>query len=460
MNLLVISRHATFVERLRMAFEGAGHQVLFYPTTLAALAGDPWNEVHVVIVDADGAPLDGFRFCRLLRGEARVLFRHIPIFLVTPHPPNEEDQQALLAAEGDGFIPAASTIQQLLNHLGPLLEGTGSAAGSPPVAVLALGLRVDQARRIRTLLQHFHLSVETPPFRNALQAQQALRAPVMLLGLSGGGVERTLDLLAQLREAGLLPHTILIGQTKDEAAQRKLLLAGIGDWVSSPASGPRLLHACKRAIEWIHAKRIQAEYESVLLDLQERRRMLEIEAAALRDEVLTDSLTGLLNRRAFDQNLEHALNQWERNGRPFVLLLADVDQFKLVNDRFGHPAGDVVLKELAARLRLGLRKSDLAFRIGGEEFAILLPETALKAGVEVADKLRRRIDEEPVELPAGGHCNPTLSFGVGGPMDLDPSSLVASVDRALYQAKAMGRNCVKVADGPGLGLPGGLSGDN
>jgi diguanylate cyclase (GGDEF)-like protein len=187
--------------------------------------------------------------------------------------------------------------------------------------------------------------------------------------------------------------------------------------------------------------------------------MLEIEAAALRNEVLTDPLTELLNRRAFDQNLEHAVRQWERHRRSFVLLLGDVDHFKLINDRFGHPVGDEVLREMAGRLRAALRKSDLAFRIGGEEFAVLLPETSLKAGTEVADKLRRRIDEEPFLLPGGQAIFPSMSFGVGGPMDLGPAGLVAAVDRALYQAKTLGRNRVVVAEGSGLPA-GGFSGDS
>jgi diguanylate cyclase (GGDEF)-like protein len=253
-------------------------------------------------------------------------------------------------------------------------------------------------------------------------------------------------MLAQLREQNRLPYTILVGQVKDEAAQRKLLLAGISDWVPLPLPGPRLLHACKRAIEWMHARRIQVEYESAIHDLRERRSMLEIEAAALRNEVLTDPLTELLNRRAFDQNLEHAVRQWERHRRAFVLVLGDVDHFKLINDRFGHPVGDDVLRQMAARIRSALRKSDLAFRIGGEEFAVLLTETTLKAGAEVGNKLRRCIDEEPLVLPTGQTISPTMSFGVTGPGAGSIPELMAQVDKALYQAKHLGRNRVVVAN--------------
>jgi diguanylate cyclase (GGDEF)-like protein len=448
MNLLVISRHDDLVERLRMAFEGSGHLVLQARDPLEALAMDAWDQAQVLLADSGGEPMDGYRLCRLLRGESRVLFRHLPIFLILDQAPTEDDRRALKEAGGDGFISAGSTVQHLLNHLGPAMAGAASRQLTQDVPILAVGLRADLVQQARELLHHVGMAVHAPPLRNALEAQRALKAPVLLLGISAGGTERVLTLLTRFREQDLLPYTILLGQVRDEAAQRKLLLAGISDWVPLPLPGPRLLHACKRALEWVHARRIQAEYEYAIHDLRERRSMLEIEAAALRNEVLTDPLTELLNRRAFDQNLEHAVRQWERHRRAFVLVLGDIDHFKLINDRFGHPVGDEVLRHLAARIRSTLRKADLAFRIGGEEFAVLLTETSVKAGTEVAEKLRHRIDEDPVVLSSGQTIVPTMSFGVGAPgaLTTTTAALMAQVDRALYQAKRLGRNRVEVAD--------------
>jgi diguanylate cyclase (GGDEF)-like protein len=446
MNLLVVSRHDDLVERLKMAFEGAGHVITQVRDPLEALAQDAWHQAQVLLVDAGGDPLDGYRLCSLLRGETRVLFRNLPIFLILDHPATEMDLRALKDAEGDGILASGSTIQQLLNHLSPVLTGHVAREAGKFVPVLAMGLQAGLAQRARDMLHHYAMELHTPPSRNAVNAQQTLKAPVLLLGLSGSGVEGALSILAQLREQNLLPYTILVGMVKDEAAQRKLLLAGVSDWVPLPLSGPRLLHACKRAIEWTHARRIQAEYESAIHDLRERRSMLEIEAAALRNEVLTDPLTELLNRRAFDQNMEHALRQWERHRRAFVLVLGDVDHFKLINDRFGHPVGDEVLRKMAERIRASLRKSDLAFRIGGEEFAVLLTETSLKAGSEVANKLRRRIDEDPIVLSTGQTIFPTMSFGVGGTGAPTLSELMSQVDKALYQAKGLGRNRVVVTN--------------
>jgi diguanylate cyclase (GGDEF)-like protein len=381
-----------------------------------------------------------------LRGETRVLFRNLPIFLILDQAPTEPELKALRDAEADGFILASHNIQQLLNHLGPVMAGSALREDGHRVPVLAVGLNAGLAERARDMLHHYAMEVHSSPTRNAVEAQRVLKAPVLLLGLSAGGIEGALAMLARLREQNQLPYTILVGQVKDESAQRKLLLAGISDWVPLPLPAPRLLHACKRAIEWMHARRIQTEYETAIHDLRERRSMLEIEAAALRNEVLTDPLTELLNRRAFDQNLEHAVRQWERHRRAFVLLLGDVDHFKLINDRFGHPVGDDVLRQMAVRIRSALRKSDLAFRIGGEEFAVLLTETSLKAGAEVGNKLRRCIDDEPLVLPGGQTIFPTMSFGVGGPGAASIPALMAQVDKALYQAKSLGRNRVVVAN--------------
>jgi len=197
-------------------------------------------------------------------------------------------------------------------------------------------------------------------------------------------------------------------------------------------------------VEWTHIKRIQGECQAQIKDLLDRSKVLELETSTLRNEVLTDALTELLNRRAFTQHLEHAVNQWERHHRSFVLILGDLDYFKLINDRFGHLVGDQVLRAVAQRIGSSLRRSDLAFRIGGEEFAVILSESGLNAGAEVAEKIRRRIDELPVTLDSGQNVFPTMSFGVGAPDGSDGEALFARVDQALYLAKRKGRNRIEV----------------
>ncbi len=443
MNLLVATRHVDLVERLRMAFEGRGWTLDHVEDTLQALAEEAWNRAQVILVDAEGDPMDGYRFCQLLRGEARDLFRNLPILLLAE---SEPEPQALRACGADGWIPVDAPIQTLLNLLGPVMEAPEGVHG-PEVPVLGIGFTQAQGRRLVGQLGHFNLRLHLTNPAGAAEGLRSLRPALLLLG-TGASTEPTLHLLEELRTLGALPPVVVLGRVRDEAEQRRLLLSGIHDWLDLPTTGPRLLHACRRALEWAQARCLRAEYEGLVQGLKEQRTMLEIEAAALRTEVLTDPLTGLLNRRAFDQNLEHHLNQWIRHKRSFVLILADVDHFKLVNDRFGHLVGDEVLRGICTRIRGGLRRSDLAFRIGGEEFAILLPETALRAGLDVAEKLRRRVDEEPLGLPDGRNLITSISLGAGSPGVERAGSLVDRVDRALYRAKQSGRNQVAMAEEP------------
>ena len=160
----------------------------------------------------------------------------------------------------------------------------------------------------------------------------------------------------------------------------------------------------------------------------------------------TDALTGLANRRAFDSQLEQLIAHADRFGHSVSLILADVDHFKNVNDTWGHEAGDAVLRSIAKTLSDGVRAVDVCARFGGEEIAILLPQTSLVGAVELADRLRRAVGGTPI--PALGEEIPvTISCGVACYPEgvLTKEALFAAADRALYEAKSAGRNCVKSA---------------
>ncbi|MEX2178529.1 MAG: sensor domain-containing diguanylate cyclase [Gemmatimonadaceae bacterium] len=160
----------------------------------------------------------------------------------------------------------------------------------------------------------------------------------------------------------------------------------------------------------------------------------------------TDALTGLANRRAFDDQLGTMLAHADRFGHPVSLIMADVDHFKAVNDNWGHEAGDVVLKAIAGTLTDGVRAVDLCCRFGGEEFAILLPQTTLLGAAELADRLRKEVEERPIRT-GGAEISVTISCGVACYPEgvLTREALFAGADRALYEAKSAGRNCVKSA---------------
>jgi diguanylate cyclase (GGDEF)-like protein len=176
--------------------------------------------------------------------------------------------------------------------------------------------------------------------------------------------------------------------------------------------------------------------------LARTRTLLEFKAYldVCEEAAFTDHLTGLANRRRFERQLEREVGRVERYGHAFSLLMIDIDSFKDLNDSFGHDAGDDAIRRLSKVLREGTRGIDLAARIGGEEFAVLLVETNKQGGLEVAERLRAAI--KVLEIPKARYI--TASFGVAEcPTDAQTAAGVwKAADVALYEAKRNGRDRV------------------
>jgi diguanylate cyclase (GGDEF)-like protein len=161
---------------------------------------------------------------------------------------------------------------------------------------------------------------------------------------------------------------------------------------------------------------------------------------------ITDDLSGLYNRRHFLELAEGEWSRYVRRGRPFALVVLDIDSFKAINDRFGHDAGDRMIAHMAALCREERRPSDVVARIGGEEFAILLPATERAAAAQVGERLRHRVAANPL-LHDGRTITVSVSIGVAAARAglADLAALMKEADRALYDAKGQGRNRVVVA---------------
>jgi len=166
-------------------------------------------------------------------------------------------------------------------------------------------------------------------------------------------------------------------------------------------------------------------------------------------QAVTDELTGLANRRRFLSQLELEVTRSRRSGSPLGIVLADLDDFKRVNDTYGHEIGDDALRGFAEILRSTVRDVDLPVRLGGEEFAVLLPDTDLPGATQLAERLRHALENAPLQGP-GGALRLTASFGVSCfPAVAAADELLADADRRLYEAKRRGKNRVVAPTPPG-----------
>jgi two-component system cell cycle response regulator len=200
------------------------------------------------------------------------------------------------------------------------------------------------------------------------------------------------------------------------------LRGGAHDYLKKPFEAPELLARVGSAI---HVKKLQDQL---------RQRNMELEQISR-----TDGLTGLFNRRHLDAELALRNKDALRHGEPICVLLLDIDHFKHVNDTYGHPTGDEILRAFATRMSLGLRAGDIAGRWGGEEFLVILPRTDLADALEVAERIRSTTANTPM-IAAGRQISVTISGGAAfGPGDAT-DAVVDLADQCLYRAKHSGRN--------------------
>jgi diguanylate cyclase (GGDEF)-like protein len=241
----------------------------------------------------------------------------------------------------------------------------------------------------------------------------------------------------------IAPHVeviILTGtHANDVSCAVRALRLGAHDYLSKPPSNAdEVLLAVERALEKKHLKDAN------------QRLVRELESLSRKD-----ALTGVLNRRSFDEALAQELARARRHGHPLGLIMLDIDHFKRINDTHGHPGGDIVLRAFARTIEGGLREGDSLFRYGGEEFVVVLPHADARGTLTAASRIVASVASEPVEV--GGTLVPvTTSAGAAAlsPSTVNGAQLVSAADRALYEAKQEGRNRA-VGAGPKLAVVGG-----
>lgn len=268
----------------------------------------------------------------------------------------------------------------------------------------------------------------------------------------------TATLLRGRKQTRHLPIIFVTAISKEDEHIFRGYETGAVDYLFKPVNPHILRSKVEIFLELDRQRRLLAQ-NSAELDLKVRELLavkgqLEEANRRLNELSLTDALTGLANRRRFQEVLQTEWRRALRNRHPLTLILADIDSFKQFNDTYGHVAGDDCLVRVAAVIRNPLmRPSDLACRYGGEEFAILLPETDLEGGRHLAEEIRRDVEQLAIDhenSATGAHV--TMSFGVASVVpepDQAETGLVCAADKALYLAKEGGRNRVLVGTSEG-----------
>jgi len=195
-------------------------------------------------------------------------------------------------------------------------------------------------------------------------------------------------------------------------------------------------------------EQFQHRLESNMSGIMTEIGLLRKELEQVKEESMTDSLTGILNRKAFDAALEHIVLSARGQKKPFCVLLADIDHFKQFNDTYGHLVGDKVLRFVASTLKRCLKGNDIATRYGGEEFAVILPQTTLAGAGSISEQIRKAVSSGVLKDKSNGQGFGRVTISIGFAqfrMNELPNELIRRADRALYLAKERGRNRVEKA---------------
>ncbi len=439
---------------LKVKLSAASYGVTQAGTGTAVLDALTDDLPDLIILDIDLPDIDGITLCRKIRNNPATT--DIPVIIVSART-DTDTRLAALRAGAEEFLPKPLDEMVLLARVRNLIrsralseelklrEGTATRLGFAEAAlpfaraerIMLVAKRPDIALGWRRSIEaNISADIEVVPYEQLLDAiGHSQRGPDLLMipaslksGASG------LILLAELRSRAQTRHSAIV-VVHDDADLYSTIAAldmGADDVLAASCGGTEMALRLRRQLDRkADADRLRATVEDGL------------------KLAMVDPLTGLFNRRYALPQLARIAARAATEGRPFAVMVLDIDRFKTVNDRHGHFAGDAVLREVARRIKDNLRSVDLVARVGGEEFLVAMPDTDLAAAQVAAERLRAVIGQTCVDLP--GRADPlqvTLSIGVaiGGLPDRSSDTvdtLVDCADQALLWSKSKGRNQVR-----------------
>lgn len=452
-KILIVDGVAINRIALKIRMNAAFYEVIAATSQAEALRAARDEQPDLILMNTRLANSSGLEACARLKASDKT--RSIPVVLIAATPEDCKTADALRSGADDllikplndavtlarirSLLRARNTGEELRLH-----EGTSRALGfgEPETGfenqAQALVVTADEAtgQRWKSLLsRQMPYRLTHACFDDALRGIGGPSAPdVFVLMLTQQTTERGMQLLAEIRaragtrEAGIL----LVLEGADPAVIVDALDRGANDVMGD---GPNIEEMALRLSALVSRKRMIDRLRSNIHD--------GLQAAVI------DPLTELFNRRYAMPQLAQLAETARDNNRSFSIMVADLDHFKQINDRFGHAAGDAVLIEVARRLRDNLRPTDLIARIGGEEFLIAIPNATLETAREKARRLCALIAETPIHIPEQDlSVHVTISIGVviageeGQPAVRTATTLLDMADKALFGAKARGRNQV------------------
>jgi len=451
-RVLVVDDILANVKLLEARLSAEYFEVLTAHSGAEALERLAAERIDVVLLDVMMPGMDGFEVCRRIKSSPRTM--HLPVVMVTALDQTSDKVQGLEAGADDfltkpvddiALVTRVKNLTRLkaLNDEIMLRMAAGTQVGLLPGApaewtsatvtgrILLVEDQAGTARRVHgTLAKLYPVDVE-PDLQAALPRLIEANYDLLIVSLNLG-VGDGLRLCGQVRSFERTRHLpiIMLVQPGDEVRLLRGLDMGVNDYLTRPVDRNELLARVRT--------QMRRKRQSDLL----RHRLEErIELA------VTDALTGLHNRHYLETHLQALVAYARAGNRPLSLLLADIDNFKAINDAHGHDAGDNVLREFAGRFRRNTRAIDLACRIGGEEFIIVMPETTLETARQIGERLRECIAADPFQANLATRLKVTASVGIAALDQLvgTAEAMLKRADQALYAAKRDGRNRV-VAD--------------
>lgn len=403
----------------------------------------------IILLDVMMPGLDGYEVCRRLK--TNQITMHIPVVMVTALDQPADRLRGLESGADDfltkpvdelALIARVRSLARLKMTLDELraraatsttlgLRDPGGAFGADlgeNGKILMVEDRPHSSDRVIAALRSLHhVQVETEAQEALFKAAQGnFDLAAISLNLRDFDPLRLCSQLRSLESTRSLP-ILLIADADDRDRLLRGLDLGVNDYILRPIDRNEMV---ARVRTQLRRKRYA--------DMMRENVQAAIELA------LIDPLTGLKNRRFLESHLAAVIDQAAHRGQPASLMILDIDHFKVINDTFGHDAGDAVLKQFAQRIKNVVRGADLVCRLGGEEFVVVMPETPIETAEKIAERLRRAIESEEFSIDLAGRSTPvTTSIGIaerGGGSDSD--ALLRRADKALYRSKSLGRNRV------------------